>query len=335
MKTKIFITGSSGFIGFHVAKRYLDKGFKVHGFDSMNNYYDIKLKKSRLKILKNYKNFSFTKGNLDNPRILNYSLNKFKPSIIIHLAAQAGVRYSILNPKAYLDSNINGTFNIIEGAKNLQIKHLILGSSSSVYGSNKKFPFQEIDKTDSQISFYAATKKSTENLAHSYSSLWKLPITILRFFTVYGPWGRPDMAYFKFTKKILKGEKIDIFNKGKMYRDYTYIDDIVDGIFKLTNKFPKLNSQKKFKNDSLSHVAPFRILNIGNTKKVLLLDFINVLEKRIGKKAIKRFLPMQKGDVFSTLSDSSLLKRITGYNPKTKYQDGIKKFLEWYFDYYN
>ncbi len=335
MKTKIFITGSSGFIGFHVARRYLEKGFKVHGYDSMNNYYDINLKKSRLKILKNHRNFSFTKGNLENQKILNNCINRFKPSHIIHLAAQAGVRYSIKNPRVYLNSNVIGTFNIIQAANRLKIRHLILGSSSSVYGANKKFPFQEIDKTESQISFYAATKKSTESLAHSYSSLWKLPITVLRFFTVYGPWGRPDMAYFKFTKKILKGQKIDIYNKGKMYRDYTYIDDIVDGIFKLTNKAPKLNSIKKFKDDSLSNVAPFRILNIGNTKKILLLDFINALEKTIGKKAFKRFLPMQKGDVYSTLSDSKLLKRITGYNPKTKYKDGIKKFLDWYLDFYN
>ena len=335
MKTKLFITGSSGFIGFHVAKKYLDKGFKVYGFDSMNNYYDVNLKRSRLNILKKYKNFSFTKGNLENQEKLNSSINKFKPSIIIHLAAQAGVRYSIDNPKIYLNSNIIGTFNVIECAKKLKIKHLIIGSSSSVYGANKKFPFQEIDKTDSQISFYAATKKSTESIAHSYSSLWKIPITVLRFFTVYGPWGRPDMAYFKFTKNILKGKKIDVYNKGKMYRDYTYIDDIVDGIVKLTNKIPKLNSSKKYKNDSISHVAPIRTLNIGNTKKVLLSDFINAIEKSLNKKAVKRFLPMQKGDVYSTLSDSSLLRRITDYNPKTKYRDGIKKFLNWYLDYYS
>ena len=335
MKTKLFITGSSGFIGFHVAKRYLDKGFKVYGFDSMNSYYDVKLKRSRLNILKKYKNFSFTKGNLENQKKLNSSINKFKPSIIIHLAAQAGVRYSIENPKIYLNSNILGTFNVIECAKKLKIKHLIIGSSSSVYGANKKFPFQEIDKTDRQISFYAATKKSTENIAHSYSSLWKIPITVLRFFTVYGPWGRPDMAYFKFTKNILRGKKIDVYNKGKMYRDYTYIDDIVDGIVKLTNKIPKLNSSKKYKNDSISHVAPIRTLNIGNTKKVLLSDFISAIEKSLNKKAVKRFLPMQKGDVYSTLSDSSLLRRITGYNPKTKYKDGIKKFLNWYLDYYS
>jgi len=335
MKTKLFITGSSGFIGFHVAKKYLDKGFKVYGFDSMNNYYDVNLKRSRLNILKKYKNFSFTKGNLENQEKLNSSINKFKPSIIIHLAAQAGVRYSIDNPKIYLNSNIIGTFNVIECAKKLKIKHLIIGSSSSVYGANKKFPFQEIDKTDRQISFYAATKKSTESIAHSYSSLWKIPITVLRFFTVYGPWGRPDMAYFKFTKNILRGKKIDVYNKGKMYRDYTYIDDIVDGIVKLTNKIPKLNSSKKYKNDSISHVAPIRTLNIGNTKKVLLSDFISAIEKSLNKKAVKRFLPMQKGDVYSTLSDSSLLRRITDYNPKTKYRDGIKKFLNWYLDYYS
>ncbi len=334
MKTKILITGSSGFIGFHVAKRYLDKGFKVCGFDSMNNYYDVNLKKSRLKILKNYKNFSFIKGNLENQSILNTSVKKFKPTIIIHLAAQAGVRYSIDNPDIYLNSNIYGTFNVIKIANKIKVKHLIIGSSSSVYGANKKTPFKEIDKTDHQVSFYAATKKSTENLAHSYSSLWKLPISILRFFTVYGPWGRPDMAYFKFTKNILDGKKIDVYNKGKMFRDYTYIDDIVDGIFKLTNKVPKLNSIKKYKNDSLSHVAPTRILNIGNTKKILLSDFINTLEKELKIKIKKNYMPMQKGDVLSTLSDSSLLKKITGYNPKTNYKIGIKKFLKWYLNYY-
>ena len=244
MKTKIFITGSSGFIGFHTAKKFLDKGFKIHGLDSMNNYYDVSLKRSRLKILKRYKDFSFTRGKLENKRNLKNLIFKFKPSIIIHLAAQAGVRYSIENPEAYLQSNVLGTFNIIEVAKKIGVKHLIIGSSSSVYGANKKIPFQEIDKADNQISFYAATKKSTESLAHSYSSLWKIPITMLRFFTVYGPWGRPDMAYFKFTKQILNKKKIDIYNKGKMYRDYTYIDDIVDGIYKLIYKIPSLKTNK-------------------------------------------------------------------------------------------
>ncbi|MDA9653970.1 NAD-dependent epimerase/dehydratase family protein [Candidatus Pelagibacter sp.] len=335
MKTKILITGSSGFIGFHVAKRYLDKGYKIHGFDSMNNYYDVVLKKSRLKILKNYKNFSFTKGNLENQKILDNSISRFKPSVIIHLAAQPGVRYSLENPDVYLNSNILGTFNLIKIANKIKVKHLIIGSSSSVYGANKKIPFQEIDKTDHQVSFYAATKKSSESLAHSYSSLWKLPITMLRFFTVYGPWGRPDMAYFKFTKKILSGKKIDIYNKGKMYRDYTYIDDIVDGISKVLNKVPSINPKKKFRNDSLSPVAPFRILNIGNTKKIFLLDFIDTLEKELNIKIKRNYMPMQKGDVHSTLSDSSLLKRITGYNPKTSYKVGIKKFINWYLKYYN
>jgi UDP-glucuronate 4-epimerase len=334
MKTKIYITGAAGFIGFHASKKFLDKGFNVHGFDSINNYYDVNLKKSRLSILNKYKNFSFTKGLLENQKLLNLSVTKFKPSIIIHLAAQAGVRYSIDNPDVYLNTNILGTFNVIKIANIIGVKHLLIGSSSSVYGANNKIPFQEIDKTDHQVSFYAATKKSTESLAHSYSSLWKLPITMLRFFTVYGPLGRPDMAYYKFTKKILEGKKIDIYNKGKMYRDYTYVDDIVDGIYKLINKIPALNSKKKFKNDSLSPVAPFRILNIGNTKKILLLDFINTLEKELNIKIKKNYLPMQKGDVYSTLSDSSLLKRITGYNPKTNYKVGIRKFLNWYLNYY-
>ena len=332
---KIFVTGSSGFIGFHLSLKLLNKGHKVHGLDSMNNYYDIKLKKDRLKILKSFKGFSFTKSKLENKKNLNKVIKKFKPKVIIHLAAQAGVRYSIKQPEIYLNSNIVGTFNIIEASRKIKVNHLIIGSSSSVYGANKKIPFKEIDKTDHQISFYASTKKSTESLAHSYSSLWKLPITMLRFFTVYGPWGRPDMAYFKFTKNIINKKKIDIYNKGKMYRDYTYVDDIVDGVCKLINKSPSLSKNKKYKNDSLSPVAPFRILNIGNTKKVFLLDFIKELEKNLKKKALKRFMPMQKGDVYSTLSDSSLLKRITGYNPKTKYQEGIKKFVKWYLDYVN
>ena len=335
MKSKIFITGSSGFIGFHAAKRFLSKGIKVHGFDSMNSYYDVKLKKVRLGILKKYKNFSFTQGNLENEKKLSKCILRFKPNIIIHLAAQAGVRHSIKNPGIYLNSNILGTFNILKLANIIKVKHLIIGSSSSVYGANKKSPFQEIDKTDHQVSFYAATKKSTESLAHSYSSLWKLPTTMLRFFTVYGPYGRPDMAYFSFTKKILAGKTINIFNKGKMYRDYTYIDDIIDGIYRLINKSPSLNSKKRFKNDSLSPVAPFRILNIGNTKKIYLLDFINTLEKELNKKIKRIYLPMQKGDVYSTLSDSSLLKRITGYNPKTNYKIGIKKFINWYKVFYH
>ena len=331
---KIFITGSSGFIGFHLSKKLLDKGHVVHGFDSMNNYYDVKLKKKRYQILKKYKKFSFTKSKLENKNTLSKVILKFKPKIIIHLAAQAGVRYSIENPRVYLDSNIIGTYNIIELAKKVNVKHLLIASSSSVYGANKKLPFKEIDKTETQLSIYAATKKSTESIAHSYSTIWKIPITMLRFFTVYGPWGRPDMALFKFTKGIIEKKKIDIYNKGKMYRDFTYIDDIVGAVCALINKAPNLKQLGKIKNDSLSSVAPFRVLNIGNTQKVYLLDFINSLEKELGAKAIRNYMPMQKGDVKMTLSDTTLLKKLTGYDPKTSYKDGIKKFLKWYLLYF-
>ena len=331
---KIFITGSSGFIGFHLSKKLLDKGHSVHGFDSMNKYYDIKLKKNRYQILNKYKKFSFTKGNVENQKILTKSILKFKPKIIIHLAAQAGVRYSIEKPRLYIDSNIVGTFNIIELAKKVNIKHLLIASSSSVYGANKKLPFKEIDKTETQLSIYAATKKATESIAHSYSNIWKVPITMLRFFTVYGPWGRPDMALFKFTKGIINKKKIDIYNRGKMYRDFTYIDDVVEGVSSLINKPPNLKQVGKIKNDSLSSIAPFRILNIGNTHKVYLLDFINALEKELKTKAKRNYMPMQKGDVKMTLSDTTLLKKIIKYNPTTHYKTGIKKFIEWYFYYY-
>ncbi|MDB9746762.1 GDP-mannose 4,6-dehydratase [Candidatus Pelagibacter sp.] len=331
---RIFITGSSGFIGFHLSKKLLDSGHIVHGFDSMNNYYDVKLKKARYEILKKYKKFSFTKNNLENQKVLSNTILKFKPEIIIHLAAQAGVRYSIEKPRVYLDSNITGTYNIIELAKKVNVKHLLIASSSSVYGANKKLPFKEIDKTETQLSIYAATKKSTESIAHSYSNIWKVPITMLRFFTVYGPWGRPDMALFKFTKGIIDNKKIDIYNRGKMYRDFTYIDDIVNGIKALINKAPNSKQINKFKNDSLSPVAPFRVLNIGNTRKVYLLDFIDALEKELGKKAIRNYMPMQKGDVKMTLSDTTLLKKLTRYNPKTNFKHGIKNFLKWYLSYY-
>ena len=331
---RVFVTGSSGFIGFHLSKKLLEKGHTVHGFDSMNKYYDIKLKKARLKILKEYKKFFFTKNKLENKKILSQSILKFKPTVIIHLAAQAGVRYSIENPRAYMDSNIIGTYNVIELAKKINIKHLLISSSSSVYGANKKLPFRENDKTENQLSIYAATKKSTESIAHAYSNIWKLPITMIRFFTVYGPWGRPDMALFKFTKGIINKKKIDIYNNGKMYRDFTYIDDIVNGVIALMHKAPNLNQLGKIRNDSLSSVAPFRILNIGNTKKVYLLDLINELEKQLKKKAIRNYMKMQKGDVKITLSDTLLLKKIAKYNPIIDYKIGIKKFLKWYLSYY-
>ena len=331
---KILITGSAGFIGFSLAKKLLKKGYKILGYDSLNKYYDVKLKLSRNKILKTFKNYTFVKGDIEDQKKLNKHVLKFKPSIIIHLAAQAGVRYSLEVPRKYISSNIVGTFNIIELAHKLKTKHLLIASSSSVYGSNKSKSFKETDKTDTQMSIYAATKKSTESIAHSYSSLWKLPITMLRFFTVYGPWGRPDMAYFKFTKAILKNKKIDVYNKGKMYRDFTFIDDVAKSIELLLNKIPKNNSKNKIKNDSISNVAPFRIVNLGNQKRIYLNNFIKTIENNLQKRAIKNYTSMQKGDVLSTLSDTKLLKKITKYNPKTSYKLGIKKFVEWFRDYY-
>ena len=332
---KILITGSSGFIGLHLSKLLLEKGNNVHGIDSMNNYYDVSLKKARLKILLKHKKFSFSKANLENNKKIENIFRKFKPKIVIHLAAQAGVRYSIDKPRVYLKSNIDGTFNVIESSHKIGVKHLIMASSSSVYGANKKIPFKEIDKTETQLSIYASTKKANESMAHSYSNIWNIPITMLRFFTVYGPWGRPDMALFKFTKGIMENKKIDIYNNGKMYRDFTYIDDIVNGINLLIKKPPAIKQKNKYKDDSLSSVAPFRVLNIGNTKKVYLLNFIKEIEKELGKKAIRNYMPLQKGDVKQTLSDTNLLKRITKYNPKTNYKTGIKNFLNWYQEYYN
>jgi len=333
MTKKILITGSAGFIGFSLAKSLLDKGYYIHGYDCMSDYYDVTLKHARNKILKDNKNFSFTEDMLENQEVLNKIMTDFKPEIIIHLAAQAGVRYSIEQPRTYLSSNVTGTFNIIEAAHKVKVKHLIIASSSSVYGANTNIPYREIDKTQTQLSIYAATKKSTESIAHSYSNIWRLPITMLRFFTVYGPWGRPDMALFKFTKGIINGEPIDIYNNGEMYRDFTYIDDIVKGIINLTSVPPK-EEKNIDKNDSLSPVAPFRIVNIGNSNQVKLLDFVEAIENYLGKKAIRNYMPMQQGDVSATWANTDLLKKLTGYAPKTDIKVGVKKFIDWYLSYY-
>ena len=329
MVKKFFITGSAGFIGFSLAKTLLDSGQHVHGYDCISDYYDVNLKNARNKILKGYDNFSFTKDMLENQEVLNEAITSFKPEVIIHLGAQAGVRYSIEKPRVYLSSNITGTFNVIELAHKVNVAHLLIASSSSVYGANTNIPFRETDKTQTQLSVYAATKKSTESIAHSYSNIWKLPITMLRFFTVYGPWGRPDMALFKFTKSIIKGEPIDIYNKGEMYRDFTYIDDIIKSIIALTSVPPK-NKKNIDKNDSLSPVAPFRIVNIGNSNQVKLLDFVEALESYLKKKAIRNYMPMQEGDVPVTWASTDLLKKLTGYAPKTDIKDGIEKFVDWY-----
>ena len=332
---KIFITGSAGFIGFSLSKYLLDNNHTVHGYDGLTNYYDINLKKNRNKILKKYNKFYFTKGMLEDKNLLKKVISGFKPQIIIHLAAQAGVRYSIEKPRTYLSSNIIGTYNVIEMAHKIKAKHLLLASSSSIYGANKKAPYKENDKVMSQLSIYASTKLATESLAHAYSNIWSLPITAIRFFTVYGPWGRPDMALFKFTKSILKKEKIDVYNNGNLYRDFTYIDDIVKGVSSLINKIPKnKKNYKKDNTDSLSLVAPFRIVNIGNSKKIKLLDFIDALEKVLKIKAIRNYMPMQKGDVFMTLANTKLLKRLTGYTPKINYKEGVRNFVKWYLEYY-
>ena len=332
---KIFITGTAGFIGFSLAKSLLEKNHIVCGYDGITNYYDVKLKNNRNKILKKYKKFSFIRGMLENKVLLNKTLIKFKPEIIIHLAAQAGVRYSIDKPMAYISSNIIGTYNIIEIANKIKVKHLMIASSSSVYGANKKTPYSENDSVQSQMSIYASTKLASESIAHSYSNIWKTPTTVLRFFTVYGPWGRPDMALFKFTKSILKGKKIDIYNKGNLYRDFTYIDDVVSAISSLIKKIP-INKKIPSSNtiDSLSAVAPFRIINIGNSQKIKLLDFIRTIENCLGKKARRNYMPMQKGDVFMTLANIKLLKKITGATPKTNYKKGVRKFVDWYLKYH-
>ena len=331
---KVFITGTAGFIGFHLAKLLLKDSHKVHGYDGMTNYYDVNLKHARHNILLKDSNFFGTEGMLEDEGKLYDIANKFKPDIIIHLAAQAGVRYSLENPRAYINSNIIGTFNVMEIARKLKVKHLLMSSSSSVYGANSKMPFTEIEKADTQLTMYAATKKANESMAHSYSYLWKIPTTMFRFFTVYGPWGRPDMALFKFVSGILNNKPIDIYNNGEMYRDFTYVDDLVHGIKLLINAFPSID--KNITNlDSLSPVAPYRVINIGNSNKIKLLDFIEAIEENLGKKVVRNYLPMQKGDVPATWSDTSLLNNLTDYAPQTNFKDGIDQFIKWYREYYN
>jgi UDP-glucuronate 4-epimerase len=331
---KILITGTAGFIGFHLAKLLLDSGFEVLGYDGMTDYYDVNLKQERHKILLKNSNFKAIKGMLEDHDKFNSIANEFQPDIIIHLAAQAGVRYSLENPRAYLNSNIIGTFNVMEAAKKLKVKHLLVASTSSVYGANTIMPFTEIQKADTQLTIYAATKKASENITHSYAYLWKIPTTMFRFFTVYGPWGRPDMALFKFVSGIINNKPIDIYNNGEMYRDFTYIDDLVNSIKLLIDVIPTMD--KKISDiDSLSSVAPHRVVNIGNSHKIKLLDFIDAIEENLGKKAIRNYMSMQKGDVHGTWADTSLLNNLTNYNPKTNFKDGIDKFIRWYRKYYN
>ena len=336
---KIFVTGAAGFIGFHLCKRLLKEGVNLCGFDNLNDYYRRELKNLRLKeILKEEfkpQHWKFIKGELEDYKLLKENFSKFQPEIVIHLAAQAGVRYSITNPKSYISSNLVGFSNILECCKELKIKSLIYASSSSVYGGNTKIPFSEDDHVDHPVSLYAATKKSNELMAHAYSNLFNISMTGLRFFTVYGPWGRPDMAPMIFADAILRGIPIKIFNNGNMERDFTYIDDVVEGIYRCCNK-PATAQNYLIETDESksSSCAPHRVFNIGNGKPIHLLKFIEILEDSLGKKAIKTFLPMQPGDLKNTFADTSKLISWIDFRPATSIDHGIKNFSEWFKEYF-
>jgi UDP-glucuronate 4-epimerase len=329
----ILITGSAGFIGFCVTRYLLKNNNRIIGYDNVNNYYDTKLKEDRIKILQKYSMFQFVRNDLCSDKILEQLFDEYHFETVIHLAAQAGVRYSLENPRVYIDSNIVGFLNILECCRKYNTKHLVYASSSSVYGLNTKQPFSEKDPVDHPASLYAATKKSNELMAHTYSHLFGLPTTGLRFFTVYGPWGRPDMAVFKFTKAILENKPIDVYNNGKMKRDFTYIDDIVDGIICVVNHIPTYNSTDNFSNPATSK-SPFRIYNIGNNKPIELLELISILESTLGRKAKLNLLPIQPGDVTETYADISRLNYEIGFTPVTNTETGIKQFVEWYKTYY-
>ena len=330
---RVLVTGSAGFIGFHVSKLLLELGHTVHGYDGLTDYYDVNLKKSRVKLLDAYQFFSQTNGLLENTASVDHAFDEFRPNIVIHLAAQAGVRYSLENPRAYIDANVVGTFNIMEASRRHGVRHLLMASTSSVYGANSSMPFNESHKADTPLTIYAATKSATESMGHAYSHLHALPITMFRFFTVYGPWGRPDMALFKFTKGILEGTPIDIYNKGEMFRDFTYVEDLVRAISLLVDANPA-NSGRDIEGDSLSPVAPFRVVNIGNSQKVRLLDFIEAVEQELGLEAIRNYMPMQAGDVPATWANTDLLMSLTSYRPSTNVRDGVKHFVNWYRWYY-
>tara|TARA_B100000989_G_scaffold68734_1_gene47898 strand:+ start:7019 stop:8023 length:1005 start_codon:yes stop_codon:yes gene_type:complete len=331
---KILITGAAGFIGFHVAKKLLDLGHEIIGIDNLNNYYDIELKKSRLKQISSDR-FNFIKTDFADLSSLKKIFSDHHFDRVIHLGAQAGVRHSITNPSDYVQSNLVGFINILEVVRYSKIPHLVYASSSSVYGMNKKIPFSESDNVDHPISLYAATKKSNELMAHTYSHLYNIPTTGLRFFTVYGPWGRPDMAYFLFTKSILEGEEIKIFNNGKMQRDFTYIDDVVNGIVKVSDHPPKMVQSEFIDNDGNENLnAPYKIYNIGNNKPENLLHFIEILENYLGCQAHKKYLPMQPGDVPVTFANIDNLYEAIGYKPVVTIEQGLKKFIDWYKDFY-
>lgn len=333
---RVYVTGAAGFIGFHLSELLLKEGLRVHGYDGMTAYYDLALKRGRLAVLHQREGFGFTQAMLEDNARLAADMAAFKPDVVVHLAAQAGVRYSLEAPRSYLSSNIEGTFNVMEAARDCGVKHLLLASTSSVYGANTEMPYRETDKADTQVSLYAATKKATESLSHSWAHLWGLPTTCFRFFTVYGPWGRPDMAPFKFTKAILQGETIDVYGHGRMFRDFTYVTDLVRAIRLLMDKPPERPAAPDAieDGDSLSPVAPWRVVNIGNGEKVALGDFIAAIEKATGRTAVRNLMEMQKGDVPATWADNRLLTRLTGYRPETGIAAGMAAFVAWYREHY-
>lgn len=331
------VTGSAGFIGYHTSKELLADGWRVIGLDAMTDYYDVSLKERRHAMLLQNAGFSAVNGRIEEPGVLLNLFEEHRPDAVIHLAAQAGVRYSIDEPRSYLEANLMGTYELIEAARAFPPAHMLMASTSSVYGANTDMPYAETHKADSQMSFYAATKKANEAMAHSYAHLYDLPITMFRFFTVYGPWGRPDMALFKFTKAILEGKPIDIYNHGDMKRDFTFIDDLVRGIVNLIEAVPAKPDARDvvYENDSLSPVAPWRVCNIGNGQPVQLMDYVKAIELALGQEADKNFMPMQAGDVPATWADARLLEQLTGQIPQTPVEEGVAKFVAWYRDYYN
>lgn len=332
----IFVTGTAGFIGFHLAKHLLDEGFAVVGYDGLTDYYDVELKKTRHAILEENPRFRAQIGMLEDNDLLAQTVAEAKPDAIVHLAAQAGVRYSLENPRAYIDSNLTGTFNLMEAAREAKVDHLLMASTSSVYGGNTQMPFEETQKTDLPLTLYAATKKANESMAHSYAHLWHIPTTMFRFFTVYGTYGRPDLALFKFVRAALSGETIDVYNHGKMARDFTYVDDLVHAIRLLIDTPPPQVDGRAtpIPGDSLSPVAPCRTMNIGNGASVPLMEFITELEKTLGMEIPKNMMDMQMGDVPATWANTDLLEALTGFRPNTPVAEGIRKFVNWYRDYY-
>lgn len=333
---RYLVSGAAGFIGYHTARALLEEGHEVIGFDNLNDYYDVSLKEARLAQIADNPRFTFLKLDLKDRQGMEALFADHKPQRVIHLAAQAGVRYSIENPHAYVESNVVGMLHVLEGCRHHDVEHLVFASSSSVYGANTKLPFAVSDNVDHPVSLYAATKKADELMAHTYAHLYGLPVTGLRFFTVYGPWGRPDMALFKFTQRMLAGEPIDIFNNGKHARDFTYIDDVVEGVIRTAELVPQGNPNWEAESPTgpATSRAPYRIYNIGNSKPVELMDMIAALEKAIGQTAEKRFLPMQPGDVLATFADVEDLKTDVGFRPDTPIETGIQKFVEWYREFY-